>query len=90
MQQFLVPEDVMANLTKDLTDLDVELDQANTLFGRTFWILVVCSILSLLILLLDLFKMYKKWGRKYKEQIPSCVSHRTYKEQIPSCESQHV
>ncbi len=68
--------DVVANLTKDLSDLDVELDRANTLFERTFWVLMACTLLTGLLVVMDLHKMYKKRGKKYKEQIPDeCAGH---------------
>jgi len=71
-EQFVVAGDVIANLTKDLTDLDVELGRANTVFDRTFWVLVVCTILSAFLLVVELYKIYKKRGRQYKEKVPDC------------------
>ena len=71
-EHFVISGDVIANLTKDLTDLDVELEHANTVFGRTFWVLVVCTVLSGLLLVVELYKIYKKRGRQYKEKVPDC------------------
>jgi len=80
--QYVIPVEVVTNLTQDLEDLQADLERANTGFDRTIGVLIVCSVLSGLLLALDLFKMYRKHKAKKQchtpcaERIPDCEDHR--------------
>ncbi len=82
MQEYVISGDFVANLTQDLAKIDMELDQAITVFDRTFWILVLCSIFSVMLVIMDLYKLYRKKCGK-KEYLPAAA-------QIPDCEGQRV
>jgi hypothetical protein len=81
MSHYVVPADVIANLTRDLEDLDAELQNANYWFERTFWATLVCQILILIILVMSVYKIYKKWGRK--QYVPAAA-------RITDCDDQRV
>ncbi len=81
MSHYVVPADVIANLTRDLEDLDAEIQHASYGFDRTFWVILACTILSGVIMVMDMYKMYKKWGRK--QYVPAAA-------RITDCEDQRV
>ena len=75
MQQYVIPADVVTNLTQDLADLDVELEKVDAVMGRTYWTLVACTVISMLILAVDIFRICRKWGKRYPEKIGDCEGH---------------
>ena len=81
--QYVIPVEVVTNLTQDLEDLQADLERANTGFDRTLCVLIVCSVLSGLLLALDLYKMYRKHNTKKKLHTPRA-------ERISDCEDNRV
>jgi hypothetical protein len=77
MQQYIIPADVVANLTTDLSDLDVELQRVDVVMGRTYSVLVACSVLSGLLLAVEIFKMYRKRRANSEKQYQPPTAART-------------
>lgn len=71
---YLIPTEVVANLTQELTELDVELTNVNVVMNRTLVGIWVLSVLSGLVLAVELFDMYRNWGYKGGKYIPECES----------------
>lgn len=66
MLQYVVPGDVVANLTQDLTEVDSQLERVQYGLDRMFWLLLVCAILSGILVIYDSYTIYRNCFKKEK------------------------
>jgi beta-lactamase regulating signal transducer with metallopeptidase domain len=80
--------DMFDKLKNELEILNVKISLTNTLHQQILWTLAVCVFLIQMVLVVVLYKMYKKRGRKYKkEHTPSCDVQQDNKH-VSSCDGQ--